>query len=177
VIITTTLVIVFSITIALAARAVTAEWRAGRKQRKNLENKCKEMGIPFELYLEYEKMSSIALGGYIELIGESSKNPQKIEHLKLLQQMKLVEEEVVRKIAEEKARVREQAIADSQANKDTLYSVAGSAFIFLLMFGVIAAGLYAFTLVNSAIVFSWLFVLIMTTICFVLVWAWHSFRS
>lgn len=164
VIITPTLVITFALVIALAAWAVSADWRAERKRRKGLENKCREIRIPVELYLEYEKDSSLAMGEYIRILSIKNKDPEKIGLMKLLQEAKKVEEAERAKIADEKARIREQEMANSVISEEKLFSVIGLVFAILLVFGVIAVALYALTLVIPSMVFSWTFVFIATAL-------------
>lgn len=161
-IIAPTLVITFALVIALAAWAVTADWRARRKQRKALEHKCKEIGIPVGLYLEYERDSSLAMGEYIRILSIKNEDPEKIRFMRLLQEAKKVEEEERTKIADENAKIREQEIADSLISEEKLHSAIGLAFAFVLIFGVIAAALYALTLVIPSMIFSWTFVIIAT---------------
>lgn len=176
VIITPTLVITFALVIALAAWAVSADWRAERKRKKGLESKCKEIGIPVELYLEYEKDSSLAMGEYIRILSIKNKDPEKIGFMRLLQEAKKVEEAEQAKIADDRARIREQEMAHSVISEEKLFSVTGFIFALILVSGVVAIALYALTLVIPSMVFSWTFVFITTALVVILLTIASYFR-
>lgn len=182
-IITPTLVITFTLVIALAAWAVRSDIESKREAKKKTpEEISKRIGVPLELYLEHERDSSRAIGELIRILSIKNNDPQKIEYLKLLKEEKAKREEELQKISDEKAaRDREEMsnpaqIAAYERFMEKVYALLGFVVGFAICFLIISVALYALTLVIPAIVFSWTFVFIMTALVMFLLMLISYFR-
>jgi transcriptional regulator with XRE-family HTH domain len=173
VIITPTLVIAFALVMTLAAWAVRKDIKSKRENKKNSpEEICKRIGVPLELYLEYERDSSLAISELIRIFSIKNTDPQKIEYLKLLKEEKVRQEEERQRISDQvAAREAEEVASPAQIAAyerftEKVYALLGLLAGFTICFLIISATLYALTLVIPAMVFSWTFVFIAT--CLVL---------